>query len=226
MTLIELATLGVLVLVTVLGTWRLMRSQRRREIAAGKDPRSGSFSSAAASTTLALKIDPLVSLGATIYLPVGDGLYPERTSASKSRAWKNALLNWLERGATLNMIVTVPNSDARALWLPLEQAHPQLFGYYELDRSKASPEIAREIARLDTYHPIIIVCDQGPASPGAMWIEQYHPLDSPFAYAVDYVAPADAARDRRFGSFQALYRKILVGAHVRRGIDPAVAEAA
>src|SRR4051794_38025322 len=111
MTVIEFATLLLLAVVTAIGTWRLLRRHRRRELEAGRDPRSGSFASAAASTLLALKIDPLVRAGSVIYMPVGDGLYLTRTNPAKAKAWKRTLGSWMSRGATIHVIVTVPNAE-------------------------------------------------------------------------------------------------------------------
>lgn len=217
MTVIELGTFMVLAVVTSFGVWRLMRHQRRRELEAGRDPRSGTFASAAASTLLAMKVDPLVDAGSTIYLPVGDGLYMQRANLVKANAWKRVLKDWMRRGATLNILVTLPNDAARKAWRPFEKEFPYQFHYYELDRSTAPAELATEIARLDTYHPVLVVNPDGETAPGAMWIEQYHPLGSAYAYAVQYVAPPEARTDTRFQTFLSVYRKLIESTRVQAG---------
>lgn len=220
MTAIELGTFVLLACVSAFGFWRLSRHQTQRELEAGRDPRSSTHASAAASTLLAMKIDPLVGAGTVIYMPVGDGLYMQRTSAAKARAWQRTLKEWMRRGATLNVIVTLPNAEARAAWQPLEKAFPRLFHYIELERASAPPDIAEQIARLDIYHPVLVVNATGPAAPGAMWIEQYHPPGSAHAYAVQYVAPAETQTDERFGIFLALYHRLLEGAYAHAGTQP------
>jgi hypothetical protein len=216
MTIIESVTFVVLALATLLGTWRLRRRHRLNEDAAGRDPSSGSFASAAASTLLALKFDPLVGAHSIIYMPVGDGLYMSRTSSRKARAWRKVLNDWLSRGATINVIVTAPNASAGKAWRAFEAQHGN-FHYFVLDRQQAPADLAREIESLDTYHPILLVSSPGAGAPEAMWIEQYHPMDSPYAYAVQYVAPSEVKADERFGVFLALYRRLLHGRHVRAG---------
>jgi hypothetical protein len=218
MTTLELGTFILLLLVTLIGTWRLVHRQRQDELQAGRNPGSASFASAAASTLLALKLNPLVGPKSMLFLPVGDGMYPARTGVLKGRAWRRTLEDWLRRGAIINLIVTVPNASARETWRALERF--QNFRYFELDRHLATPELAGQIARLDTYHPILLASTDG-SGPQAMWIEQYHPLDSPYAYAVQYVAPADIKADERFGAFLALYRRLLSGGnHMRVGTQP------
>ena len=220
MTYIELGTFILLAGVTTIGLWRLTRRQKLRELELGRDPRSSVYASAAASTLLAMKIDPLVRAGSVIYMPVGDGLYMHRTTSAKANAWRRTMKGWLRRGATLNIIVTLPNTAAREAWQPLEKEFPNLLHYYELDRASASPEMAKEIGRLDTYHPIVLVNSGGeavPGAPGAMWIEQYHPLGSAHAYAVQYVAPAEIRTDSRFEAFLALYDRLLGGKHAHAG---------
>ena len=177
MTIIELGTIILLAVATAYGTWRLLRRHRMRETNAGRDPRSASFASAAASTLLAMKVDPLVGAETVIYLPVGDGLYMSRTSSTKARSWRRTLTDWLHRGAIVNVIVTIPNEAARDAWQRMEKDFPDRFHYYELDRNRAPPELASEIAKLDTYHPILVVNGEGDGAPGAMWIEQYHPIE-------------------------------------------------
>jgi hypothetical protein len=218
MTTLELGTFIVLLLVTAIGTWRLLARQRQDELQAGRAPGSASFASAAASTLLALKLDPLIGPKSVLFLPVGDGMYPARTGMVKGRAWRRTLESWLSRGAIINLIVTVPNASARETWRALERFRN--FRYYELERHLATADLAGQIARLDTYHPILLASTDG-SGPQAMWIEQYHPLDSPYAYAVQYVAPADIKGDERFGAFLALYRRLLSGGnHVRVGTRP------
>jgi hypothetical protein len=149
-----------------------------------------------------------------------------RTNSAKARAWKRVLREWMRRGATINIIVTLPSQDARNAWRPFEKTFPERFHYYELDRASAAPDLGKEIARLDTYHPVLIVNPDGDAAPGAMWIEQYHPVGSAHAYAVQYVAPAEAKTDSRFEMFLSLYRRLLEGSHAHTGTTYELARAA
>jgi hypothetical protein len=205
---IELATFLALAVFTVAVSWRLVRRHRRMELDVGRDPRSGSLASAAASTLLCLKLDRLVGAGSVLYLPVGDGRYPLRTTPAKARAWRRTLVEWLDRGATIHVISTIPNRTSKELWEQLGRNHRDFY-YHELDRDRADPKVAREVARLDTYHPIVLVNRSGPGKPGAMWIERYHPIDSATAYGVQYVAPADIRADTRFEVFLSVYDLLL-----------------
>ena len=208
MTTIELVTLIALLAFTAYASWRLLSRHRKMELEAGRDPHSHSFASAAASTLLSLKLDPLVGPGSVLYLPVGDGRYLSRATPAKARAWRQTLVDWLQRGATIHVINTIPNRTAKEMWEQLGRNHRD-FHYHELDRDRAEPKVAREIARLDTYHPIVLVNRSGSAKPGAMWIERCHPIDSATAYGVQYVAPADIRTDTRFEVFLSVYDLLL-----------------
>jgi hypothetical protein len=208
MTTIELITFAALIVFTTYSSWRVVSRHRKMEVRTGRDPHSVSFASAAASTLLSLKLDPLVGAGSVLYVPVGDGRYLSRTTPAKARAWRRTLVDWLERGATIHVINTVPNRTAREMWERLGSKHRDFF-YHEFDRYRAEPTLAREIARLDTYHPIVLVNRSGSATPGAMWIERYHPVDSATAYGVQYVAPADIRTDPRFDVFLSVYDRLL-----------------
>jgi hypothetical protein len=118
------------------------------------------------------------------------------------------LRTWLERGASIHVITTLPNRTAKELWAKLGEGFAD-FHYHELERGVAEPRVAREIARLDTYHPIVLVNRGGTAKPGAMWIEQNHPIDSATAYGVQFVPPAQIRTDPRFEVFLAVYDLLL-----------------
>jgi hypothetical protein len=148
-----------------------------------------------------------------VYLPAGKGLYPKRVGGRKGSAWKITLQRWRKNGATVHLIVTLPNKKAKDLWWPLVKECAPDFHVHLLDRELANAEDRADIERLDTFHPVLLVNSSGDSRPGAMWIERDHPVDSIHAYNVEYVAPQDAKTDERFDKFRCMYERLLRGRH-------------
>ena len=161
---------------------------------------------AAAASVLMHKFDPLVRRSCEIFLPVGDGRYLARVDSRLRKRWVAVLNQWMQRGATINIIVSSPSDEAHRVWQPLKDAAPDRLNVILLDRERApTPEIEREIACLDTFHPIIFL---EPGGRGAMWLERNHPVGSTIAYNIDYVAPDDIAHDKRFAECLSVLRDL------------------
>ena len=187
--------LAILLLITVAYVvWDIQRERRSRE-ASRADLTSRSITEAAAATDLAPLIDPLIRPGAALYLPVGAGTYLATTVPHLRRRWLGHLRGWLQRGATIHVIVSRPTETARTWTTALRNEFPTSFHVYFLHRERAPQAAADDIRRLDTFHPVIL---RSEPSSGMMWIEHDHQPDSVIAYNVDYVAPGDVGEDPRF----------------------------
>ena len=92
--------------------------------------------------------------------------------------------------------------ETASQWQPLKNEYSDLFHVYFLHRDRAAEATRAQIESLDTFHPVIVINQKGTdAFPGAMWIEQNHPIGSKFAYHVKFVDPTDAAKDDRLEKY-------------------------
>jgi hypothetical protein len=200
------AQLIVLFCATALVFATIILRDRQRDRRLRDAPVSGHFMEAAAASVLMRKFDPLVRGRCEIFLPVGDGRYLARVDSRLRKKWVGVLEQWMRRGATINVIVSSPSEEAHRAWQPLKNAARERLNVILLDRERApTPEIARKIACLDTFHPIILVEREGR---GAMWLERNHPVGSTIAYNIDYVAPDDVGHDKRFAECLSVLRDL------------------
>jgi hypothetical protein len=193
---VTLAIFGTFVLLVI--TERLVRVY---------SPKSTRFVTVKASTNLSKKLRYVLQAGAEILMPTGLGLYPLLLSNRRRLKWEKKLKIWLTDGVRVTILISTPNDKAIEYWKKLIDLSPNGLRVCVLDRSKASPEDAAEIVKLDTFHPTLVVKD---GKPLAMWIESEHPPDSTVAYNVEYVAPNDIIdyQRARFERFLKVLRRL------------------
>lgn len=220
MTSAEIVQLILVIGVAAYIYWRWVMSQNDREARlASKQRGSTTYEVTQTGSLFVPRFDPYVHEGDKIYIPTGDGLYVWRIKKERAAAYKAGLKTWLERGAIINLIITSPSAPAQSEWQPLKDQHPDTFNVYFLDRQKVSGPTANttrlQIGTLDTFHPVILIAaPDSESAPGAMWIEDLHPMESKYAYRVDFVAPADAVNDDRLEDYRRVYESLLIGTHV------------
>jgi len=164
--------------------------------------------------------DRFITTGAEVFIPTGDGLYTRRVKQKRGIAYKQGLLHWLgDKKATIHIVITVELDSACEEWQSIKDAYPDQMHLYLLRPERAEgPDRDRTISlikALNTFHPALLVNPKGSAeSPGAMWIENNHPIGSKYAYHVEWVIPNEAAKDPRFEQYREMYRSLLMGPHV------------
>jgi hypothetical protein len=164
--------------------------------------------------------DRYMSPGAEVFIPTGDGLYPTRVKQSRGIEYKHGLLNWLkDKHATIHIFITIGADSACQEWQSIKDAYPDQFHLYLLrpERAEGPDKDATKsiIEKLHTFHPALLVNPKDSDQyPGAMWIENNHPVGSKYAYHVEWVFPPDAAHDPRFEQYKHMYEALLKGPHV------------
>jgi hypothetical protein len=181
--------------------------------------KSARFITANASTNLSKKIDRIVTTGAEIFIPAGQGLYPLRVSAATRAKWENKLGEWASRGAKVTILITSPNEEAVPCWQELVDRFPDNLCVCLLDRTKASEQDAIEITRLDRFHPILVAKGDAPL---AMWIERDHPPRSNVAYNVEFLARPDIVdfQRHRFDRYLKLLRHLILDSDASHILTP------
>lgn len=166
-------------------------------------PRSASFISAGASTTLMKKLSWVIGPGVHIFLPVGVGHYPLALAASGRLApWERTIEKWARLGTRITIVISSPSEATLPYWQQLvDRLSPELVVCC-LNRDLACSEDAMEIRTLDTFHPILAVKD---GQPIAMWVENYHEADSLIAYNIEYYAREDIV-GYQLARFERFYR--------------------
>jgi hypothetical protein len=120
-----------------------------------------------------------------------------------------------EFGAVVNIVITNPIRETISEWQPLKDRYPTTLRVYLLDREKANPELRQQIAKLDTFHPVILINPKDSKNaPGAMYIEPFHPIESKYAYNVHFFNPKDTANNQQFLKYREMYEALLSGPHV------------
>lgn len=173
-------------------------------------PWSARFNIAKASTNLRKKLKNVVGPGVEILMPVGRGCYALLISNSARRSWENTIAEWMSIGVRLTVFITASNAKGTEYWSALTERYPCIT-VLVLDRELASPEDATEIERLDQFHPVLVLKD---GLPLAMWIENFHPLDSRIAYNVEFIAAEDIVgyqRARFYRFLKVLHRLTAIG---------------
>lgn len=222
----EVFGLALLLVAGVPLWWWFLTFERRdtkRLVAAGRD--GATFRVAGAGSMFVPCFDPHVVAGSTIYLPSGDGLYPGRDG--KAKRYVAGLTRWLERGATIHLVIAQPSGEARHRWHELCEAHRQRLHVYFLDADGPPPEVGSDLADLlegiATRHPVILVNPTGAEHPGAMWIELFHPVGSRFAYDVRFVPPGSVGGStvrQEFRRYVAAYSELLASPLVTEVLSP------
>jgi hypothetical protein len=218
----------VLVGVLSISYWWLWTWDEREQRNALTVANSAEYAVAQTGSMFWPSFDLYVEKGSTVYIPVADGLYTTRIKSDRCAQYKSALERWLQRGATIHMLMTRPSDlhAARTEWSPLLTRYPTLFFVEVLDRDAVTgPEaqaLKSQIEKLDTFHAVLLVNPPRAAGgPGAMWIEGYHPIGSRYAYDVRFVHPADIATDGRFDTYKQMYESLINDPHTR-GLIPDV----
>src|SRR4051812_11433190 len=208
--------------------WHPSRDRRR----ARRHTQSARYAMASASSLLIPRFDPYVRKGSVVYMATGDGCYVRRIKRSRAGTLRDTLRDWLDqRQAIVHLIITVPSEQARHEWLWLKEKCPGRFHLYFLHRDRVSGAAADKtkatIETLDTFHPLLLINPPNTTS-SAMWIEGYHAVGSKYAYHVEFVCPADVAKDTRLDQYKHMYEDLLQGDHVEElvGVPPSDLRAA
>ena len=222
MTLAQVLPLAAGIAVVTFVYWRWILSQNDREVrTAWRERGTNTYEVTQTGSLFVPRFDRYVEAGATLYIPAGDGLYPRRIKNKRAASYRAGLHRWLTRGAKVNIIVSSPNPQAYVEWRPLKDRFPSNLEVFFLHREKASglncAQTAAQIATLDTFHPVILDSPPNSVHSGAMWIEHLHPLESKYAYRVEFIDPADPvdqASSRKLETYLRTYEVLLSGDHV------------
>lgn len=158
------------------------------------NPQSEKLFEAGISRQLAPRFDPFIISGSRLYIIGSDGRY-----AFKGRGifWLNQLGKWAARGCTIHYLLCSPDYRTLEMYGDLAQKYDGIFNFYVLTKEQERPpELKALTARYETFHPTLL--DVGGGGGRAMWIENYHPLNSEFAFQIDFVSPKDGQDDQRF----------------------------
>jgi hypothetical protein len=164
----------------------------------------------AASSVFAARLSEFVENESIVLIPAGDGRYETRLSRRRRRRWESYIELWCKKGAHVVFVVSTPSTTARENCRDLMSKTGTNFSAYFLHREGAPPHIKAEIQNLDTFHPTIVLQrSNGRMRPKAMWIENYHPLNSRFAYQCEFVGPHEISRDPRADKYMAGLLRLL-----------------
>jgi len=155
--------------------WKWRRPRRPIRVADGVQH----FEVEAASSVYLPLLSKLIRPETIVIVPSGDGLYLNRLDIAARRRVEDRFKAWCRRGAHLHFVVSSPNQWAHSHYAALKRRCGENLHVYLLEREAATPTDRTEIERLDTFHPIIAARrEAGELRPLAMWLENYHPLDS------------------------------------------------
>jgi hypothetical protein len=139
-------------------------------------------------SSLAKKIGTLLQPGDEVLVPAGRGRYPFKLGRKHRENWERQVQEWTDRRVRLTPIIIAPDHEALALWQNLVDRLSSTFRVCVLNPDLASSEDRKQISRLETFHPVLILRDNKPL---CMWVENYHPANTAVANNVQYVAPED-----------------------------------
>jgi hypothetical protein len=200
--------------------WRHERSVRRET----PDPRvSVTLRAARAATELVPRFDPLIREGdrATVTIVGGPGTYATLSAKQLSihgaeltdwreGLWARTLCKWLENGVVVDYLLAAPTDEGVESLSFFASKYPGRFNLTLLSLSAfESDEDKSMVGELATFHPCLL--ENATTGERAMWIENYHALDSVVATSVEYVAPRDARADSRFDGLKILLRRFAAG---------------
>jgi hypothetical protein len=161
-----------------------------------RNPQSEKLFEAGVSRYLVPRLDPFIVSGAQLFITGGDGAYIYK---SRGKFWLSALERWLNRGCTIHYLLCCPSPRALSPYKSLVQRYPSRFYLHELDQSLHwSNEVGSLAKKYSTFHPVLLELG---AAGRAMWIEDFHPLDSEYAFGVEFVSPEDGRGDIRFDEY-------------------------
>jgi hypothetical protein len=144
--------------------------------------------------------------GSHLFIIGGDGAYAFK---SKGAFWLRHLENWINRGCTIHYLLCCPDPRSIKVYQNLVAKYPKRFLLHELDQNIEWPTEVRSLTKkYATFHPTLL--EVGSGGGRAMWIENYHPHDSEYAFDIEFVSPEDGRGDPRFneylGDIQALIK--------------------
>jgi hypothetical protein len=160
---------------------------------------SSRFITASASTNLCKKLKPVLRAGDEILMPSGYGRYPLALRETARKNWERQIGDWTGEGILFTLIITTPNEAGERYWQKLVDALSPNLKVFILDQSAASAEDSLDIARLHTFHPVLV--SRG-SEPLGMWLEGAHEEDSGVAYNIEYVASRDIVDFQRARFFR------------------------
>ena len=142
-------------------------------------------------------LDKLLDKSCKISIVGSDGYY---ALSKNKRVWLNGLKKWLNRGVEINYILVKPNQEARSEYEKLQREFPNSFYLCSVDKPGIDDisftGIDNEKDSYVTLHPTLVYRHNpdsadlhGKITPEAMWIEYFHPLESHYAYNIEYVSP-------------------------------------
>jgi hypothetical protein len=149
---------------------------------------SSRFITASASTNLCKKLKPVLRAGDEIIMPAGFGRYPLALSEKARNAWERQIQEWTREGIQFTLVITTPNAPGERYWQKLVDTLSPNLKVFVLDQTAASPDDSVDIARLHTFHPVLVIRGSDPLG---MWLEGAHEENSGVAYNIEYVASPD-----------------------------------
>ena len=127
----EVIRLGLILCFLALSYWWFWTWADREQRAALINSVSTDYRVARTGSMLVPSFDPFVEKGAAIYIPCSDDLYPTLTSLGDQ--YRMGLTKWLNRGATIHLVVTRPSAACRKEWQAFGRL-PEKFQLHELRR--------------------------------------------------------------------------------------------
>jgi hypothetical protein len=189
LTILVLLTFAVWAVIT-LAAWGWKKYKLRK-------PQSERLFEAGVSRHLVPRLNPYIVSGSHLYIIGGDGAY-----AFKSRGgyWVRHLENWINRGCTIHYLLCCPDPRSCNVYEHLVAKYPNRFCLHALDQNlEWSAEVGGLTEKYATFHPTLLEVGNGGGR--AMWIENYHPHDSEYAFDIEFVSPEDGRSDPRFNEY-------------------------
>lgn len=182
----------------------------------GALPISETLLEAGVSGKLVPRLDPFVENGAKIQIVGSDGSY---STKSRGNFWIESLERWLKRGAEIDYLLTSADEVALERYERLVEEYEGDFRLCVIDEdADLDPKLRSLLRDYASSHPTLL--ENTGNGTRVMWLEGRHPINSEYAYDIEFLVPPDALHDHRFERIKSEIASVLSSPACKKRTSP------